>query len=298
MSAQATLLYAIGAPKTGTSWLHGFLDAHPQCAMPVAKELHYWDTVEGLKPDWQKDQVVAQITRLRDRIARVEAGEQEGRVPRLRRRLKQMERWLTALVIGERDHRTYLDLLYEGAGEAKLVADITPSYCLLPQKRLREMAELVPDTRFIFLMRDPVERYWSQCRFMAGKRAERGKTDDAEGYALRLLDKALRGENTDITQRGDYAAVLAKLAALPRERVMCGFYEDLFKPGSVRALCDFLGIDRVKAETGEKINAGPELELDDSRRAALQRLLAPQYAAVADEMGALPEAWQRNMERV
>ncbi|MGR3794446.1 sulfotransferase family protein [Vannielia sp. SX4] len=298
MSTQATLLYAIGAPKTGTSWLYGFLDAHPQCAMPVAKELHYWDSIEGLKPEWQRDQVVAQISRLRDRIARVEAGEEEGRLPRLRRRLKQTERWLAALVIGERDHRAYIDLLYDGAGDAKLVADITPSYCLLPQKRLREMADLVPDTRFLFLMRDPVERYWSQCRFMAGKRAERGRTNDANAYALQLLDKALRGENADIAQRSDYASVLAKMAALPKSRVMCGFYEDLFKPGSIRALCDFLGIDRMKAELKEKVNAGPELELDDSHRAALQRLLAPQYAAVADEMGALPEAWQRNMERV
>ncbi|SIN98304.1 sulfotransferase family protein [Vannielia litorea] len=298
MGERATLLYGIGAPRTGTSWLYGFLDAHPQCAMPVAKEMHYWDTVEGMNPDWQKDAVVAQIGRLRDRIARVDSGEEEGRLPRLRRRLRQMERWLAVLVIGARDPRAYVDILYEGAEDAKLVADITPAYCLLPQKRLREMAEVVPETRFLFLMRDPVDRYWSQCRFMAGRRAARAGQGNTEEVARQLLDKALRGENADIAQRGDYTAVLAKLAALPKERVMCGFYEDLFKPGSVRALCDFLGIDRVKVNLNEKVNAGPEVELDEPRRAALQRMLAPQYAAVAEEMGALPEAWQRNMERV
>ncbi|MFY0632374.1 MAG: sulfotransferase [Vannielia sp.] len=298
MSDRATLLFGIGAPKTGTSWLYSFLDAHPQCHMPVAKELHYWDTVEGMNPDWQKDFVVAQITRLRDRIDRIEAGEEEGRLPRLRRRLKQMERWLAVLVIGARDPRAYLDLLYDGVGEARLVADITPAYCLLPQKRLQVMAEVVPETRFLFLMRDPVDRYWSQCRFMAGKRAERGKGGDPESAARQLLDRALRGENADIAQRGDYAAVLAKLEGLPRNQVMCGFYENLFKAGSVRSLCDFLGIDRVKAELKEKINAGPEVDLDEGRRSALQRMLAPQYAAVAEKMGALPEEWQRNMEKV
>jgi len=298
MGERATLLYGIGAPKTGTSWLYSYLEGHPECAMPLVKEMHYFDTVEGVLANWHQDMLIRQITSQRDRVERIEAGQEEGRAPRVRRRIAGLERLLAALMIGEADPRAYLDVLYERAGEAKVVADFTPAYCMLPLSRLTMMAGLVEQTRFLFIMRDPVERFWSQCRFQAANRVKRGGAADVEKVANTLVDRTLRGEETEIFQRSDYASALTKLDALPRDTVKVLFYEDLFEQETLDTLCTFLGIASHKAVFNEPRNSSPALALDEGRRAALQRMLAPQYAAAHDKMGALPDGWSRNMERV
>lgn len=298
MGERATLLYGLGAPKTGTSWLYAYLSGHPDCALPPVKEVHFFDAGIAGGVDWQQDHLVRQIGGLRDRLARVEAGEAAGRPANIRRRIAAMERLLAVQVIGMRDPRAYLDFIYAGAGEAKLVADITPSYCLVPQARLREMAALVPQTRFLFIMRDPVDRIWSQCRFDAVNRAARDPELQPEAAAGFAVDRVLRGEAPEVMARSDYAAVIKKLSVLAPEQVMILFYEDLFTQDTLDGLCAFLGIAPRAGAFDVPRNRSPQMPLSDERRAGLQRMLAPQYAAAQDRMGALPEPWQRNMERV
>src|SRR4029077_13468748 len=48
-----------------------------------------------------------------------------------------------------------------------VVGEITPSYCLLPDQGFVEMRKSIErggaDPRIVFVMRDPVQRFWSQC---------------------------------------------------------------------------------------------------------------------------------------
>ena len=70
-------------------------------------------------------------------------------------RIEDRAEWERVLSKGVEDTAAYLDYLTTGAtGERQLVADVTPAYGLLPEARLAQMAGLMPDVRFLYLMRD------------------------------------------------------------------------------------------------------------------------------------------------
>ncbi len=75
----------------------------------------------------------------------------------------------------------YLDYLGAGQGAA-VVGDITPAYGLLSVERLRAMAAL-GETRFLYILRDPVARLWSHVRMIAGRREPDGCGDRRSGRA-------------------------------------------------------------------------------------------------------------------
>ncbi len=282
----ATLLFGIGAAKAGTTWLYRFLAAHPEVRLPAVKELHYFDTAETGKFD-------RQIARMRKEKAR-----RTGRLPtgdeKLDRRLKRevwaYNRWLN--VIADPSDAAYVDFLTHNAGDARVVGDITPAYATLSEASLTRMAGLADKTRFIYLMRDPLDRLWSNIRMAAARRA--GALRETAGA---LLDKVVAGEDQTITARSNYALTLARVnAALDPRTVFLGFYETLFQPETVARICDFLGITPRAAKTQARVLAGEELTMTEGQRARALAWLAPQYDAVRGAMGALPQRWTDNME--
>ena len=288
-----TLMFCVGATKSGTSWLYEALAAHPECHFRTVKELHYFDALEKGKLDAQ----IAEIGRWRDRLAERLAGASGDKRANLTRRVQDRDDWLRVLRLGHLDHAAYLGYLQQGQGQAPLIGDVTPAYALLPVERLRAMAGLTADVRFVYLMRDPVARLWSHVRMMTARRGDDGTVDPDR--ARNILNRTLMGRETEIEVRGDYGAALARLdAAVPRSRLLLMYYEDLFGGDGMARLCDFLGIARMAGEQARRVHAGAALDMPQPLRDKAQAWLAPQYAAVAQRMGRLPEAWQANKVEV
>ena len=170
------------------------------------------------------------------------------------------------------------------------MADVTPAYALLPVARLHQMAGIAADVRFLYLLRDPVARLWSQARMIArravGDVAEFPARAVAEMRAL--LDRIAAGTR----EREDYAGIITRLrAAVAPERLM------LTRPGLAR-LCAFLGIRVAPADFDKRVLEGAPLPLAEDLRARAQGLLRPQYEFVARLFPDLPESWRRNMAEV
>ena len=283
---QATLLFGIGAAKAGTTWLYRYLAAHPEVRLPAVKELHYFDTCETGKFD-------RQIARMRSEKAR-----RTGRLPtgdekldkRLKREVWAYNRWLN--VIADPSDAAYVAFLTHKSEDARVVGDITPAYATLSEASLTNMAGLAPVTRFIFLMRDPLDRLWSNIRMAALRRA-----DDLKDTAEALLEKVVSGNDQTITARSDYATTLKRVnAALDPKSVFLGFYETLFQPETVDRICAFLGLSNHPAKTEARVHAGEELQMTEGQRARAIAWLAPQYDAVRRHMDVLPQRWTDNME--
>lgn len=284
---QATLLFGIGAAKAGTTWLYRYLAAHPQVRLPAVKELHYFDTCETGKFDRQRNRMERECAR---RVERLPTGD-----ARLDRRLKRevagYQGWLDVIRAGQND-AGYVDYLTRGADTARVVGDITPAYATLAEASLSLMAALAPVTRFVFLMRDPLDRLWSNIRMAATRRG--GALADT---AAMLLDKVVEGRDRTLTDRSDYAGTLARLnAAVDPAKVFTAFYETLFQPDTLARLCGFLGIAERPANTEARVHVGEELNMTEAQRARALAWLAPQYEAVASRMGPLPARWTDNME--
>ncbi|HHB80810.1 MAG TPA: sulfotransferase [Aliiroseovarius sp.] len=278
--SQAVVAYGIGATKAGTSWLHRYLSSHPECHFRAIKELHYFDAVERGFPNWISKMIAGD----RDRAAN------RGRTDAV----ADHDAWLSVLNAKREDDAAYLSYLNEGQGNARVVGDVTPAYALLPGHRLKQMAALAPRTKFIFLMRDPLDRLWSNIRMMAGFDGRGGQ--QLENKAARLVEQVLKNPKSEAGIRSDYVGMLRRIRnAVPGADLLVEFYERLFTPAAVQRICEFLGLSAHPADFDTRVHAGRSLAMAPAQRAAALQMLAPQYAHVATEFPDLPPRWQAHL---
>ncbi len=294
--AQATLLFGVGAAKAGTSWLHRYLSVHPDVAMPEPKELHFFDALEFGTARREVNNAMRQIAMLESKIETVEDA---ARRRNMMRRHADLCRYAAFMAEDGLTTADYAGFMEEARGSKDIVGDITPAYALLPEARFAEMAALAPNTRFILLLRDPVDRAWSNIKFTAERQAKAAdRPDQVERFAQTLLGRVLNGEARDVIDRSDYKGTLTRLFnAVPSAHILVEFYERLFDTATLERICAFLGIAPRAGETDLVVNKSVRMTLASDMKARLRDQLAPQYDYVADRFGAaLPDAWAANMK--
>ncbi|ATI41690.1 hypothetical protein CBW24_06550 [Pacificitalea manganoxidans] len=289
--AEPVLMFGVGATKAGTSWLYRYLAEHPDCAMPAVKELHFFNTLENGQVLARMDQLTESRTRHRERMRKAENG-----TPKFAAQKARVEGHdqLMALIGNGLDVDRYMAWMSEIRGDRALVGDITPAYSLMGEKMLRRMAGLRGGMRprFVFLMRDPVARLWSNVRMVAARRVgsrDQGKLAQA---AVEEMRAALDRPRNPAMLRSDYAGMIARLdRAVPAEATYLGFYEELFSKPEIDRLCAFLGLRAAPAKFDRIQHAGVHVDLPEDLAADARRALAPQYTAVEARMGRIPAKW-------
>lgn len=285
MSGQ-TFIFCVGATKAGTSWLYDYLNSHRECQLPAVKELHYFDALEHGSGAWHRKQLQKRLEGVRAKLA---VG--DGLKPHQKRLLADGDAWLDAFDGETRDDAGYLQFVQKAAGGAKLIGDFTPAYGMLKEATFRAMAGLTDKVRFVYLMRDPVERIWSNIRMVAGHQGPAAMETKIQG----VLD----GTAVNILERSNYRRTLNHLsAALPRQMFHIEFYERLFTPDAIARLCAFLGITPEPAQYDRVVHRSVSAQLPDAQRAQLQAALKPQYNFVEKFMGELPSEWTQKMVSV
>lgn len=282
-----SLLFAIGAQKAGTTWLYrNLLDSHS--VHFKENETHYWDVVRQPFSDWDrqgrgtlsvKQKLMAHSFRL--------SGITSAAIAEYVRRC----RYRGMFSDDPYDHGAYLAYLSTGYDGQPVIGDSTPSYALCSRETYAEMASLHPDTKFIFIMRDPVARMWSGVhhRFRFRLRA-----DDSADYLLRAFSDALADPFHHDRRRSDYATTLRNLfGAVRREQVLCLFFEDLFQQKTLDRVTDFLDVPRI-AINEEVVNPGvrPNTPLGDALIERALDVFSETYAYCLDSFDDLPRhAW-------
>ena len=295
--AAPTLLYCVGATKAGTTWLYRYLHDHPDCAMPAVKEAHYWDTFDA---DRCEKQVAAYRLRLRDLRGAKQTAQNAGRgwqVDNLDRRINEMKALLEILEGDRSGDQGYENWLLGGRADAQIVADITPNYATLSDEDLARMRDLSPTSKFIYLIRDPLDRLWSHIRMQA--RRQRQEHEQYEKKSNNILYRILnRDQEQHILARGDYPKIIRKLRrVIPEGRLLIQFAEDMFTTEGLARVCAFLGIAPVKPAIERAANEGPEVVMLDKLRPRALGLLNEHYEWVARNVGPLPQRWQDNLAR-
>ena len=282
MTKAPTLLFCVGATKSGTSWLYKFLLRHPDCHLRSIKELHFFDNLDAGKTGQRAAHLRADFDRL---TAEYQASPMRGGAARA------ADAADLAAALAEAAPSAYLGYLNSGIGARHLVADITPSYALLPADRLRAMAALLPDVRFLYLMRDPVARLWSHVRMSAFRSG-----GELKSQAAKILDAVLSGKQKDVSIRGDYQSAIARFdAAIAPSRLLLMFQEVLMTTAGIERLCSFLGIAQCDANFSNRVHIGPQLDMTNDQLLRARAALRPQYEFAASRFGTLPEPWLRNM---
>jgi hypothetical protein len=288
------LFFVIGAQKAGTTWLSRYFREHPNVSVPYWKEHNYWNMVEG-QPDPGRMLLAQKERRDNENALRKLAAQFKFTLHAKRQRAITLA--LKAAEAPYPPYSAYADVILENAGDAtKAAGELCPQYALLQAETYRKMAALSDNTRFIYLMRDPVARAISGAQHALRKNKELdGITSDRLSEILsNMAEQARRG----IFGHNGYHETIMRLEKfVPQEKIAYFFFEELFDQSKVKEICNFIGVPFVPGDIEKKRNiAGKNtVKPRDEDRRALAQALRPVYDFVNTRFGPdLPKKWQES----
>jgi hypothetical protein len=277
-----TFLLGVGAMKAGTTWLHDHLAASPQCEPGVRKEYHVFDSLDLEREPYLLKRVVEKAHASLDEV-------EQGR-PTDPTFLVQ-----SAMIADEQLYFDYFTALFARSPQTRLTMDITPGYALLSAGRLSSIRAAFEQrgVRAVaaYLMRDPVERIWSQVRMQKRRRPENNPGTAEELVAQRYAEPAY-------AERTRYEVTIRNLDEAFGELAAYAFYEELFDPATaaseIARLSSFFGIEPRDPDLGAQFNVSPRSAvLPESTVREVAEHYRPTYEFVASRFPDrdLPRIW-------
>jgi hypothetical protein len=274
----------VGAQKSGTTWLARILADHPELFLTPVKEIHYFDHVRGITQHLSMAKRRSRYRKYHQRL-----WTEWGRFSRNRRHW----RWYRDYMRPTIDDQWYADLFRHREGR-RFAGEVTPEYAIIGREGFEHIRRLAPGARVLFIMRNPVDRAWSQALHHARTEGiDAGRAGSAE--LIRIL------EQPRFRELGDYEATLDHMSSVfPAEQSLALFYEDIHKDrhGALELVCKFIGIGfepRLVGDVGRRFNKSQDAKLPDEVRAHL----AAKYKATAEgvrrRLGRVPERWEREL---
>jgi hypothetical protein len=275
----AQVFFGIGAAKAGTGWLWHVLGKYPECGLPPIKELHFFDRrhlfddKKVITPRSFFSDQIRRLSRRTDRSSQARAAD-----------VREVDALDTPFA-----YSSYLLRLGKNT-----LGEITPAYSLLPPAGFREMVEIFPTARFIFIMRDPVELLWSVIRYNM-QLAERGRRDTRwlkQTEPNAFVDEALAVPKA--MARGRYERTITSLeSVVSTDRILYLFYENLFTADSMAKIENFLELPALKdyaALLDEKINSSRPAIMEAENRTKVRMAFASTFTFVERRFGR-PKGW-------
>lgn len=257
----------IGAQKAGTSWLHQQLNEHPKIWTTPFKEVHYFNARHRPEDRQWLPWHFREAVRATERRFRTRGEDMPD----------DLVRYLVEMTGESMFTPRWYRQAFAPAPRGMLPLDTTPEYSTMPDAGVAEAAEFLPRAKFIYLIRDPVERAISQLRMNLARRKLLPKTPD--GY-LRHLD------DPDLDDRGDYATYLPRWQAhIPPDRLLVLPYGRIARdPAALMTEVEaFLGLDPgAYPKLTAVVHKGADaVDFPDEGRAILRDRFARQYDFLA-----------------
>jgi len=152
----------IGSQRAGSTLLHKILDECTPIFMHPVKELHYYDTLYGVRDaavlkDYSKRQLDRELDRL------IEA-KKFGYINKRYKCYIRTNKILSKLPVEQVE---YIDLYRPCVIDHTHLGEITPEYMILPEEGIAQMAkDLGVEAKIILITRDPVERFISAFKLL------------------------------------------------------------------------------------------------------------------------------------
>ena len=181
--------------------------------------------------------------------------------------------------------------------QGQVAGEITPAYSTLDRDTVAHVREIMPETKIIFMVRNPIERAWSQA-VMSLDNKERGSAKFAsEKVFIRLFKR------NSVVLLTDYRRTFENWGSFyPEEQIFVGFLEDVhFYPKElVRRLYDFLGVDPsfepIKAQ--RKFHSRSEDKMPTRLAIHLARVYHDELEQLSERFGGYASFWLYCAERL
>ncbi len=260
-------MLGVGAQEAGTTWLYRCLQDSPEFAAGYRKEYHVFDTLDLESESGTRNRNItlaeAALTDLR-----------EGR-PADAAVLHRMSMYGRSAY-----YYDYFAALLQQEPGRHVTADVTPAYALLSVERLHEIRQELAQRGVravaVFLMRDPVDRIWSQLRMQHQRTAAPGDPSAEE----RVLEQYAEPQ---YAARSEYHRTIDALDDAFGTDVHYDFYERLFTEDAIAGLCQTVGISMHQPALEQRRNPAPAgAELPESTQRTVASHLAEVYRRVAE----------------
>lgn len=249
---QENFFFAIGPPKTGTTWLYAMLKEHPEVNLPLDKELFYFWTKEFIEKDtlWNRLFGKHWYFRIKRRNTYNRIKQHLFRIFRHLSGFKALW-WEIKYFFPSRNDAWYKRLF----DFSKLSGDITPKYCELSESSIAEIKKIFPNAKIIISLRDPIDRAWSRAKMTVLQ------FNNIKDY--KVVEPSKMYENfmhKEQHKANDYAALVEKWKQyFSEENIFVFFYEELMYEPEVlfKNICIFLNIKpHLSQRVTTKINKG------------------------------------------
>lgn len=271
----------IGAQKAGTSWLRNNLARHPGIWMPPLAELHYFDrALEGMTPpSTRASERLEDPKRRALLLAQIQKSVQEEKVADVA--------WWTMYEFLDHGDDWYRKLFSLAPAEA-VVGEITPRYAICGDAEVAHMHSVAPAAKLLFILRHPVDRFWSQCRMLYAY----GLLQTGDSAAMRLFDEAYG------RPRGEYTATLMRFCKYyDPSQILVTFYDAISRePEAVlQRIFSWLGLaplplmpEIVRQRVNESTDFSP---ISETLREQLTFAYRSEMEALAEVFGGDAARW-------
>ena len=279
----------IGVQKSASSWLWSMLKEHDAIWMPPRKELHYFDrsltypSPSFLATDKLSDRLNSNEPH--NKLFQNKLSSELG--TRVDNSQKDIE-WYSNYFLGTYSDKWYKSLFKEGDGKIK--GEITPAYSILKKEDIEHLKELFPALKVILILRNPIDRAWSQARFYMTRNSFNIDSDIDE--LKKFIDSEIQ------TTRGDYLNMIKSWSSVFSEKnFFIGFYDELIedKERFIIKICDFLEIESsriIKSDLlNKKINVSIEIDMNSEIKKYLIDKYYEEIEALCDMFDTYPQKW-------
>lgn len=280
----------IGAQKSGTSWIyHRLLELH-EFSLPYIKELHYFDR----DPKYPSP-IRLSKSKLSNRIFEskfINNAIQEILSPLYRKKWHKFL-WMCNWHLSTYNDMWYLSLFKNLSG---IRGEITPAYSILKEEEIRNMYTLAPNAKIIFMIRNPIERAWSQFRFHL-KNQNQENNHISEQDIIKFIDSEHQ------TRRSDYLKTLELYSKVfPKNNIYVAFYDAIIeKPEDLLSqIVSKLGGDSSKIKSAcnlyTKTNTSKKRELPTIVNNHLIKKYQPLIEKLSTIFGGYPKIWEDKLK--
>lgn len=229
----------IGAPRAGTTWLHTVLTEHPDIALPILKELHYFDVIDPTVNRTSFRFGPFLKSRLKHNL-----GAAVSSVSNVKFKNTPIfnPSWDLRYFSGKFNDEWYQRLFRKEHNLGLVTGEITPSYSLLSPEYIRKILSINNDMKFIYILRDPIDRSWSH----AVKMLSRDKGVPLNNISVKEIEDFFQSnENINC---GSYAKNIKKyLSVIDSNNLLVIYFDDIkINPESVlNQIYSFLNISKT-----------------------------------------------------
>jgi hypothetical protein len=179
--------------------------------------------------------------------------------------------------------------LFAAAGPGRRAGEATPEY-LLDDRALDRMRAEVPSARLVVLLREPVERLWSQYWFFRAMGVDVRRLERTLAAERRHPDRTPRNVPIGYLRASRYGdRIAAVLDRFPRDQLLVEFYDDVRdRPDEVwLRLLRHLGVD----------DAPRPVDVPDEKVGRAPRFAFAQWLTLHVLLGRVPEQTLRRFRR-